>query len=234
MTTSKKTLVQDVMTTDVVSVEETAAFKDIAKVLRENAVSALPVVTAEGRVRGVVSEHDLLLKEIDPTAALEHRMLEAPQHRRARRKAGGATARELMTAPPIVITKTATVEEAARAMSRHRVKRLPVVDALTDRLVGIISRRDVLRVFARPDDEVRDEIVREATERGITVGPDGLSVAVDGGVVTLRGTLQRRSLVSWLVPAAQHVEGVVQVEDHLTYEMDDLAYARTYDRAPHL
>lgn len=151
-------LVSDVMSTHVVAVRKHGTFKDIAARLREQRVSAFPVLDDDEKVIGVVSEADLLTK-----AALDDRMPPVfPGMTRARdeAKAAGVTAADLMTAPPVTVGPDDSVAHAARLMYDRRVKRLPVVDA-DGRLIGIVARSDVLSVYDRPDEEIRREIIRD-------------------------------------------------------------------------
>src|SRR5207342_2415585 len=100
---------------------------------------------------------------------------------------------ELMSAPVVTVTPEETVAEAARIMHRRAVKRLPVLDGRGN-LVGIVSRRDLLRIFLRDDDEIWREVIADVIERTLWLPRAGVGVAVDGGVVTLRGNLERKSL----------------------------------------
>jgi CBS domain-containing protein len=210
------------MTTEVVTVEASTPFKTIVALLAAHGVSAVPVVDIARHVVGVVSEADLLLKEEDPQAGREAPMWERKRHRLERGKAAGAVARDLMTTPAQTVGSLATVAEAARLMHAEGVKRLPVVDTLTGRLVGIVSRGDLLRVFARPDAEIRSEIVDDVILGELFMDPRRFTVEVRDGVVALQGQVERRSLIPILVRAVHAVEGVVQVEDHrLGFEVDD-------------
>jgi CBS domain-containing protein len=140
-----KTAVKDVMTTRVIWVKKDATFREMAAALRDHRVSAFPVIDNDGTVIGVVSEADLLTKEaLDD----EPGMIAGILRRRDQNKARGVTAGDLMTAAVVAVRPDDTVEHAARLMYDRRVKRLPVTDA-NGRLVGIISRADVLRL--RPD-----------------------------------------------------------------------------------
>jgi CBS-domain-containing membrane protein len=141
--------VQDVMTTDVVTVGRHTAFKDIAGLFDQHRISAVPVVDAQRHVLGVVSEADLLARQTEPG----HRMPITPNQRRRHTKAAGCRAHELMTAPAVTVGADADVVTAARLLQRHGVKRLPVLDA-AGVLVGIVSRRDLLRVFLRTDHDI--------------------------------------------------------------------------------
>jgi CBS domain-containing protein len=212
-----ETTVKDVMTTSVVAVPPTAEYKDIVRILRQRRVSAVPVLDDDGRVVGVVSEADLLVKLTAPplptgTIRLAWRLRES--------SATAVTASELMTKPAIVISPGATVAEAARLMQARRIKRLPVVDR-EDRLVGIVSRVDVLSLFERSDERIRDEVVRTVIAAEFTLNPAGFGVTVRSGVVTITGVVDRRDVALTLLGAIRYVTGVVAVRDRLTYPAED-------------
>ena len=210
-----KAAVRDVMSARPVWVSETASFKEIAARLREFRVSAFPVLDADGRVTGVVSEADLLVREATLSEPGGIRGTFARLfHRADRAKADGVTAAELMTSPAVTVGPDDTVEHAARLMFTHRVKRLPVVDA-GGRLRGIVSRSDVLAVFDRPDAEIREEIMSQVI-RGRSE-PRWYSVIVTDGVVTLEGTPETASIGHDLVRRVRHVQGAVAVRDRLVY-----------------
>ena len=213
--------VKDVMTTSVVAVEEDTPYKDIVALLRKHRISAVPVVDSAGRVAGLVSESHLLLKEENPDAAWERPWFGQKQQQVARDKAVAAVAKDLMTAPAILIVETTLVAEAARIMRAHGVKHLPVGEVGTGRLRGIVSRSDLLQIFLRPDDEIRDEIAAVLNELFPGVAEE-VSVAVHDGVVTLRGEVSRRSVMGVLVRAMYGLEGVVSVVNDLTFSYNDL------------
>jgi CBS-domain-containing membrane protein len=135
-------------------------------------------------------------------------------------KAAGDSAAELMTAPAVTIGPDATVTEAARLLHRHGIKRLPVVDPAGP-LLGIVSRADLLKVFLRSDAEIGQEIRQEVLLRAMWVNPDTVTVKVRDGVVTLTGQLERRSLIPIAVRLVRGLDGVVDVVDRLTFEVDD-------------
>jgi len=208
--------VNDVMTTNVVAIPESAGYKDIVVAMRQRHVSAFPVLDAAGRVTGVVSEADLLAKEVGPEPfAGPGGLLRATGRRSERAKAAGVTAAELMSTPPVTIGPNATVADAARLMYERGVKRLPVVDE-AGRLAGIISRVDVLSVFTRPDSEIRAEVRRRIN------GAEPLGVSVASGIVTLTGQARSHSAAHRAIDAAYHVEGVVDVRDRIRYPADRL------------
>jgi CBS domain-containing protein len=207
--------VRDVMSTPPVWVSESASFREIAARLRECRVSAFPVLDAHGKVTGVVSEADLLVKEAVPDEPNVIRgLLSGIVHHAARAKAAGVRAADLMTSPAVTIGPDETVEHAARLMYDRKVKRLPVIDQ-AGRLVGIISRSDVLAVFDRADAEIRGEIMSQVIAGRSE--PSWYSVIVKDGVVTLEGTPETVAIGRDLVRRARHVEGVVAVRDRLAY-----------------
>ena len=207
--------VKDVMSTLPVWVSETASFREIAARLRECRVSAFPVLDAHGKVTGVVSEADLLVKEAvlgEPGGIAG--LLAGLIHRAAQAKAAGVTAAELMTSPAMTIGPDDTVEHAARLMYDRKVKRLPVVDQ-GGRLVGIISRTDILAVFDRTDAEIREEIMTQVIAGRSE--PSQYSVIVKDGVVTLEGNPETIAIGHDLIARTRHVQGVVAVRDRLVY-----------------
>ncbi len=209
-----KAVVRDVMSARPVWVSETTLFKEIAARLRENRVSGFPVLDADGKVTGVVSEADMLAKEALQTEPGGVRAVIAGLvHHTERAKADGVMAADLMTSPAVTITPEDTVEHAARLMRGRKVKRLPVVDA--GRLVGIISRTDVLAVFDRTDEEIRAEIMSQVISGRSE--PSQYSVIVTDGVVTVEGTPETISVGHDIVSRARHVQGVVAVRDRLVY-----------------
>lgn len=201
-------VVSDVMTRDVAVVRRDAAFKDIVRTLHERQVSALPVVDGGRRVLGVVSEADLLPKE-------EFRDSDPDRYTQLRRlsdlaKAGSLTAGELMTSPAVTVRADATLAQAARVMARARVKRLPVVGD-TDRLEGVVSRADLLKVFLRDDEEIAEQVRREVVACLFPGPASAVRVSVTDGVVRLAGRVRDTSLVPVAARLARAVEGVVDV-----------------------
>jgi CBS domain-containing protein len=214
-------LVKDLMTTQVVTVGPATPFKEIVARLAEQRVSAVPVVDDAGLVLGVVSEADLLLKEEFPDPDADVPLFWTKRRRLEREKAAGSSARDLMTVALVSISPDATVAEAARRMHRANIKRLPVIGE-GGRLVGIVSRSDLLKVFNRPDQSIRREIMDDVIVGEFLMDPDRFFIHVDDGVVVLQGRVEQRSLIPWLVRAVHAVEGVVRVEDRLAYDIDDV------------
>jgi CBS domain-containing protein len=214
-------LVKDLMTIQVVTVGPATPFKEIVARLAEHRVSAAPVVDEVGRVLGVVSEADLLLKEEFPDPDQDIPLFWTKRRRLERDKAAGSTARDLMTVALVSISPDATVAEAARRMHRAQIKRLPVIGE-GGRLVGIISRGDLLKVFDRPDHAIQREILDDVIVGEFMMAPSRFFIHVDDGEVVLQGQVERRSLIPHLVRAIHDVEGVVRVENRLAYDIDDV------------
>ncbi len=213
--------VKDLMTTDVVTIGETASYKDIVTAMRERRVSACPVVDAAGRVVGVVSEADLLPKEVGPEPfAGPGRSLRASGRRGERAKAAGATAAELMSTPPVTISPDASVADAARLMYERGMKRLPVVTS-TGQLAGMVSRIDLLSVFTRPDSQIRDEVMQRVIAGEFALDPDAFAVTVTSGIVTVTGQVEGSAVARPLIDAVRHVDGVIDVQDRVSYPAED-------------
>jgi CBS-domain-containing membrane protein len=211
--------VAELMTRDVVRARRDTPFKEIVKLLADNDVTAVPVVDELDRPMGVVSEGDLLRKsadQADPSGRTPIPHLEAWE----RAKAEGARAEELMSAPAVCARPEWSVVEAARLMEVQNVKRLPVVDA-TDRLQGIVSRSDLLRIFLRRDDAIRDEITWDVLQRTMGLAPSDVTVEVREGQVTVSGSVEFKSLIPIIERLCRSVDGVVSVTAHITYRTDD-------------
>ncbi|MFF7729075.1 CBS domain-containing protein [Streptomyces sp. NPDC008001] len=217
--------VDELMTRNVVHVHPDTPFKEIVRKLEDYDVTAVPVVDSNGRVVGVVSEADLMHKPAglpDPFG-----LLPLPHIRPAERaKAGGARAGELMTAPPVCARPGWNMVETARVMAARKVKRLPVVDE-TFRLLGIISRSDVLRIYLRDDAAIRSEIERDLLERTMGLAPWAVTAAVSEGQVTLTGTVEAeaRSVIPVIERLCRTVDGVVSVDQRISYAGEDTAAA---------
>jgi len=204
--------VRDVMTTDVASVDLGASYKQVARVLTERSVNAVPVLDQAGHVLGMVSEADMLCKQerghVPPGRGTRLRT------RSDQAKAAAQTAAALMTTPPVTINPDAYLGSAARLMNDRHIRRLPVVDS-SGKLIGIVSRRDLLSVFLRPDEDIASDV--HAIIAGILL-EDGsaVSVSVSDGVVTLAGSLSKPGLTPAAIRLASEVDGVVDVIDNLS------------------
>ncbi|HEX8859330.1 MAG TPA: CBS domain-containing protein [Actinomycetes bacterium] len=212
------------MTTQVVTATPSTPYKRLVELLSVNRIGGLPVIDEDGRVLGVVSEADLLLKQEYPRDH-EPGLGERLRHRGDQARSHGTVAREFMRSPAITIGDDATVGQAARLMDARRVKRLPVVDE-EGRLVGIVSRGDLLRVFLRSDAEILAEVRTQVIRRQMGMDPGRFFVDVDRGVVTLEGRCERRGLIPVLVRLVYGVDGVVHVDQRLGWDFDDTLPSR--------
>jgi len=208
--------VGDVMTKSVVTVDRITPYKDIARLLAEHRISGVPVLRMGREVVGVVTEADLLAAQ----AGAMQRMRSGTRRRwlPGRRRHPALTAGELMTSPAVTIDPHVTVPAAARLMCTHHVRRLPVVNG-HGRLIGIVSRRDLLSVFLRPDEDIAAD-VRAVLDEILAEGPDEAHVLVRDGIVTLTGTLDPNAGPHGdLIPVAFRlmwdIDGVVDIVDRL-------------------
>ena len=169
--------VRDVMTCKVVSVPADATYRTLVDTLLDNSVSAAPVVDAEGFVVGVVSEADLLHKVESGGDQQRPLIIIRPARRAAAHKAHGMVAAELMSSPAITVGPDTSVVAAARQLEANGVKRLLVID--TDgRLVGVVSRRDLLRMHTRSDEDILHDIADDVLGRSLSIDPDVVHVKV--------------------------------------------------------
>jgi CBS-domain-containing membrane protein len=217
--------VKDIMTTRVIWVGKDATFRDMAAALREYRISAFPVVDADRKVIGVVSEADMLNKA---ALADEEGVISGILHRRDQAKARGVTAGDLMTTAVVAVRPEDTVEHAARLMYDRGVKRLPVTDE-SGRLVGIISRADVLSVFDRTDAAISHEITSDVIRGEFLKDPSAIHVTVMDGIVTLTGRPETYEIGRDIVRQVRHVPGVVAVRDRLDYPPSADPLASHYD-----
>lgn len=212
--------IEDVMTRTVVVARDDDPYKELVRLMREYRVSALPVVDEERHLVGIVSESDLILKE-DPFLEGESHALEGRKHRADRERAAAQMASGLKTRTVATARPGDMLGEAARKMHRLGVNHLPVLDD-DNRVVGIVSRADLLKVFLRPDEDIRGEVTDEVLAHTLFVEPGAVRATVRDGVVTLEGQVERRSLVPALIGLVHAVDGVVGVDPRITFEVDDV------------
>jgi CBS domain-containing protein len=205
--------VKDVMTADVVAVRADASYRDLVAQLRTHRVSGFPVVDDDGKVVGVVSESDLLAAG---TPGSKH--LAFHHHHHQDPPAAAPAAADLMTHPAVTIGSDEPVRRAAAVMAARKLRRLPVVDH-GGRLVGILSRADVLSVFARPDEEIRREVTQDVITDGFFLDPAPFTVTVKDGIVTLAGPAGSVILGRNIIDQVGHLEGVVAVRDRFSYPL---------------
>lgn len=211
--------VESVMTGAVVTARPDTGFKELVALMNTHRVSGLPVIDSTGRPVGVVSEADTLVKQEHLGSGSKPPWF--GRNRRARwRKATGHTAGELMTAPAVTIGTDATVTAAARLLAEKNIRRLCVIDD-GGLLVGVVSRRDVIGTFLRPDNDIRDDIEERVFKKGMWLFPGSLAVAVTDGVATLDGKVERRTTAQIAGQLTHAIPGVVAVHNNVRYELDD-------------
>jgi CBS domain-containing protein len=210
--------VSDVMTASVVTVDRITPYQEIDRLLTEHRIGGMPVLKMGREVAGVVTEADLLAAEDETSRRV--RMASSAGRRRILHKQPpvSLTAGVMMTAPAITIGPDATLPGAARLMNTHHIGRLPVVDR-DGKLVGIVSRRDLLSVFLRPDADITHD-VRQVLDELPIADPKDVIVGVRHGVVTLTGTMRTepgdiRDPISLALRMIWDIDGVVDVVNKL-------------------
>jgi CBS domain-containing protein len=215
--------VRDVMTHPVQSVRPETPLKEVAHLLIDHRISGLPVVDDTGAVVGVVSEGDLLMKRQEH-GAVHHRPLarifgQSEETRQLIAKAEARTAGDAMTTPAITIDAARPVNVAATLMVDRKVNRLPVTER--GRLVGIVTRADIVRTFVRTDEELADAIRNEVLVRALWIDPTEFAVDVADGIATVKGRVQRRSTAAMVGPMIEMIAGVIAVNADIKWSVDD-------------
>lgn len=213
---------QDVMTPWVATIAAGATVQEAAKLMIERRISALPVLDAKDRVVGIVSEGDLVRRSELGTAAPRSWWLRVFAEDTARDyvKTHSDSVREVMTCPVITVRRATPLREVARLLEKHRIKRVPVLEA--GRLVGVVSRADLVRRLAtapaRPALKATSgrALRRRVLERLVKSGVEILyvNVTVEGGTVHLWGGVRTAAEQRALRTAARSAGGVRKVEDH--------------------
>lgn len=202
--------VREAMTADVVTVQPSTPLKAVARLLVDRRISGVPVVSATDELLGVVSEADFVTKETAGAPArgslLRWIVGDPKDARRLQSRVHATVAGEAMTSPAVSIGADRPLREAAALMERVRVNRLPVVER--DRLIGIVTRADIVRAFARSDTEL-DDLVRSTV-----AAVDGLRVVgVRNGIVTLAGTVAHPALIATIRTLIEQIDGVISVDE---------------------
>jgi len=205
------------MSTPVITIRPEAPLKEVAELMIARAVSGVPVVDRDGRLLGMISESDFLAREEHGRrTGIFDRLAETLG---AGAKLHGRTAADLMTGPVITARPDTTARELGHLMAANAINRIPIVD--DGRLVGIVTRADVVRTLIRPDDAITAEI-RWRFAHELWINPDDLRVETRNGVVTLAGTVETRADAELARRWARAVDGVVDVEAlGLRYAVDD-------------
>jgi CBS-domain-containing membrane protein len=219
---------RDVMTTEVVSVGPEATVPEVAALLIQRRISAVPVLDGE-RLIGIVSEGDLMRRpetETEPGASPWLSLFTGPGVAPDRfAKAHGRTAREVMTPEVVTVAPDTPLDEVARLLEAHRIKRVPVLEE--GRLVGILSRANLLhglvaRRAAQPRESSaeRDRRIRREVQAVLQRNPwlerGHMNLVVSEGVVHVWGIVRSEEHRSGLLGALGAIEGVRAVEDHLS------------------
>ena len=194
------------MTTDVIAVSPETPIKDAARLMFRHRVSGLPVCDGDSCLVGIITEADFLRLEVARDEADEPYPVE--------------TVGEVMNRGVITVRPDQSIAEAARIMVFEDVKRLPVIDE-SDRMLGIISRLDVVAAFTRPDEVIEDEIREDVVRRILFVDPDDIGVSVADGVVRLVGEIGTRNEARLLEELARRLDGVIRVDNELVWRLDD-------------
>lgn len=205
--------VRDVMRVPAASVAGDTPFLDVAHTLAREQVSALPVVDSDDHVIGVVSESDLLAKAAVMAEPRRHGAVGRLWQHRLYDKSRGDTATTLMTFPPVTVHPEQRVADAAWTAAHGRLKRLPVTDH-HGRLVGVVSRHDLLRALIRDDTEILAEV--ESLVGRYLLDPRTVEVTVEHGVVTVAGKVKQadKALVPELLASVRDIDDVVGVIDN--------------------
>jgi CBS domain-containing protein len=215
--------VRELMTEQVLTIGPEAPIKDVARILVDSRISGMPVCDIEGHVLGVISEGDILYKEHDPRDS--HLggplgwIVDGTPDYAGYAKAQALTARKAMTSPAVTIAPWESVADAARIMCERHVNRLPVVK--DERLVGIVTRSDLVRAFTRSDEEIEHEVKEDVVERTMWIDSGEVEAIVTSGHATLSGRLHKRSDVDLLNRLVARVPGVTEVDSTVTWDIDD-------------
>ncbi|GMQ92852.1 MAG: CBS domain-containing protein [Acidimicrobiia bacterium] len=207
--------VGDVMSTEVITIDADAPLKEAATAMVHSGVSGLPVVDDDRKVVGIITEADFVTAEANRSWGRQRRRLLA-NFLGETTPPNAKTVSDVMTADPHTIDSGSSVTEAARAMTDLRVKRLPVIfpDGI---LCGIISRADVMAIFARPDEALADEIVSSVVVDVLQLLPGEVTVKVKEGVAEISGHVSTRMDGRMLEELASRVEGIVAVDSTVTW-----------------
>lgn len=213
---------EHIMTSTVIAVDPDRPLREVVDLLLSNEISGLPVVDVEGIVLGMITEADLIAKEegTDPLARSEPIITLRNKTKRFFQAYRGSTAGGAMSAPPITASPETPARELAATMRKHGIKAVPIV--VEGRLRGLVTRRDVLKVFQRSDAELKEAVVSKLKHLG--VHEPQIEVDVTEGVVVLSGRVSTRSRLVLLEETVPSLDSVIGVDtDRLRFEHDDIA-----------
>lgn len=218
--------VRDIMRTDPAKVTPSTPLKSLAGILVDQGAGAVPVVSLRGAVIGVVTQFHLLRKE-------ELRQLPDGRHGfwrsyGTRRPDTAETVGEVMTRNPVTVRAEATVAEAAMLLDHHQAGCLPVTDD-NESLVGVVTPRELLKVFLRPDEEIRADVAEGALRHELGVDLATVKVTVRDGVAKVSGEVQYKTMLPLVLPAIRAVDGVIDAVVDLDYAIDDTEQPRVPD-----
>lgn len=215
--------VRDVMSSPVVTVREKTPLKDVARLLVDDGMSGVPVVDADGRVVGIVSEADFLIKEQGATEVRHRRLArllgESPETIAQLEKVEARTAAEAMTSPAVTIAPARAIRDAAALMTGQGINRLPVVE--DGRLVGIVTRHDLLRAYLRSDAELARIIREDVLLRILWLDPSAFEVSVVNGEARIIGRVERQSSAEIIEATVRMIPGIVALEAEIGWSLDD-------------
>lgn len=215
--------IADVMTSPVFTVRRETPLKDVAHLLIDNGVSGVPVVDEDGAVLGIVSEADFLVKE-QGAGEIRHRRLarllgDRPEALHQLDVIAARNAGEAMTTPAVTIEASRPIREAAAMMTARGINRLPVTD--NGKLVGIVTRADLVRAYVRTDAELVRTIRDDVLLRILWLDPNGFEVSVENGEASISGHVERRSTAQIIEETLRMVPGIVAVHASIGWSMDD-------------
>ncbi|WP_225829821.1 CBS domain-containing protein [Streptomyces sp. NK08204] len=212
----KSRTVGEIMTSDVVCASRETSSEDVLRLLNRHRIRALPVVDHDDKVIGVVSGSDLAQGRMARARTGRDRWFRLPGRGRSAHGSAAGAAGELMTSPAVTVHPEQRVSDAARVMERHQVDRLPVVDE-EDRIIGIATRRDLLRAFLLTDEEIRRQLSEEVLPGVLGLPPGAVTVSVRDGMVVLDGCLLQSSDIPSVIRSIWRVDGVVGVMNRLRF-----------------
>ncbi len=213
--------VRDVMSRNVISVPAEMQLRELAALLTEHQISGAPVTDTVGNVIGVVSEADVLMKQVGRRAARRHPLdwIFGSHDAEELRRRVATSVGEAMTRPAVTVDADRSLREAAALMVDSKVNRLPVLEG--SQMAGIVTRADLVRAYLRRDEEALRAVRDDVFGKTMWLEPDRYEIDIHEGTLTLGGTVDRKSTADILERLSGLVEGVDRVDNRLTWEMDD-------------